>query len=107
MIPKCILLIPIDSTTGSRIGVMMIISGAISMKHPSTIRRRLMISRMIIGLSEIPISPFVTAVGILKSVIIYANAFAVAISVSTTASVLSEFLRTFPKSLILALRKIK
>lgn len=102
MIPKWTVLMSNVWTTGSRIGVMIMMSGAISMKHPRIISRMLMMRRMTYGLSENPMRPFVIAIGILRRVIMYAKALADAISVRTTASVLSEFLMTFPKSLIFA-----
>ena len=68
-IPKWTVLIPNVCTTGSRIGVMIMMSGAISMKHPRTRRSRLMIRRRTYGLSVNPISPFVIAAGILRRVI--------------------------------------
>ena len=68
-IPKWTVLMPNVCTTGSRIGVMIMISGAISMKHPRTRSSTLMISSRTYGLSVNPISPFVIAVGILRRVI--------------------------------------
>ena len=68
-IPKWTVLIPNCCTTGSRIGVMIMMSGAISMKHPRTSRSRLMMMRRTYGLSLNPISPFVIASGILRRVI--------------------------------------
>ena len=69
MIPKWIAGSPIDSATGLRIGVMIMISGAISMKHPR-ISRMIIINRISnIGLAVTPIIAEVIIAGIRRNVI--------------------------------------
>ena len=49
MTPKCTGSIPKFTTTGRKIGVVMMMSGAMSMKVPSTSRTMLIIRRMVRG----------------------------------------------------------
>jgi hypothetical protein len=52
MTPKCTGSMPKAVTTGRKIGVVMMISGLMSMKVPSTKRMMLIIRRMTSGFSE-------------------------------------------------------
>ena len=56
-------------TIGSRIGVMIMMSGAISMKNPSTNNSRLMMNNSTYLLSEIDTSALVIMAGMRRSVI--------------------------------------
>ena len=103
--PKCTGSTPSGVTTGNRIGVMIVISGAMSIKQPSTSRSALMMSSRIYRLSVMESSAAEMAAGMRSSVIMYANALAVASSVMTIASVF-RLLRMMPgMSVIFTVRK--
>ncbi|MNG17680.1 hypothetical protein D3C84_1016840 [compost metagenome] len=62
-IPKCTGSMPSEVTTGSRIGVMIRIKGAISMPQPNTSSNKLIMSKIMIGLDDMCSKDSVTNVG--------------------------------------------
>ena len=91
MIPKCTGSTPTSIATGRKIGVVMTIRGAMSMKVPSASSMRLMISRVRIGLSVItPISAPIAA-GTSSSASAKPKAVAAAMMNKTIAAVRTDF----------------
>lgn len=70
MIPKWMAGSPIDSATGFSIGVMIMMSGAISMKHPRMSRMTIIRRISRIGLDVTPMIDAVIIAGIRRNVII-------------------------------------
>ena len=94
MTPNCTGLMPQAVATGSRIGVMMTISGAISMTAPRKSSSRFIASRMMTGLSLMLSTPCVMSAGTLRKAIIQPKAPAAAMRLNTIAMVLTVFMST-------------
>lgn len=79
--------------TGRRIGVMMTISGAISITAPRKSSRIFMAKRITSGLSLMDSTPCVMIAGTLRKAIIQPKAPAAAMRLNTIARVLTVFMR--------------
>ena len=88
MIPKCTGSMPSSTTTGSRIGVRIRISGAMSIRQPNSSSIMLIINRMTYLLSDNDSSAAEISCGRPTSVITEPNAAAKAISTITMVTVL-------------------
>ena len=93
MTPKCTGSMPKALTTGRKIGVQMMIIGAMSMKVPSTSRMTLISSRMMIGLSEIAPMAATVICGTCRKAISQPKAPAVPMTSSTIAVVRTACMR--------------
>lgn len=101
IIPKCKGVIPNAVQTGSKMGVKIKMAGVRSMKVPTNNNNKLMTSKIMIGLSEIPIIAFAINVGISVKDITQAKIFEAPIRNIIIADNLALLTRMSYKSLIL------